>query len=189
MELSDERLMQRIRSGDQEAFACLMRRYRGPLFSYLVRMTANAADAEDAYQETFLRVFQHAARFRAGAPFRPWLYRIATNCCRDLMRKRRRRKAFGDSAAEGQSAPLTEGFADPGPNPRESAARRETADEIASAVAALPHKQRAVFLMARYNKMAYPEIAQALGVPVGTVKSRMNTATKRLIETLRGTEL
>ena len=90
VEHTDEELMRRAAHGDEDAFALLVRRYESPLYGYLRRMLGNGADAEDAFQETFLRVHQHRSRYRQGAPFRPWLYQIATNLCRDRLRSRRR---------------------------------------------------------------------------------------------------
>ena len=89
-ELRDERLAVQARRGDTAAFALLVKRYEQPLFRYLRRMLGNTPDAEDMFQETFLRVHQHLGRYRDNAPFRPWLYRIATNLCRDRLRYRRR---------------------------------------------------------------------------------------------------
>ena len=140
-------------------------------------MTGCRQDAEEAYQDAFVKVFRYAGRFRGDAPFRPWLYRIATNCCRDLLRKRRRHDAVRRIPASGdEHTPLDERMPDPSQDPRAQAAAREAAERLEAAVAALPLKQRAVFLMARVEGMTYAEIAKALRTPVGTVKSRMNAA-------------
>lgn len=181
--LSDEELMARIKTGDQDAFAELMNRYEVRLFNYLKRIVRNAADAEDVYQETFLRVYRHAARFNPESAFRPWLYRIATNLCMDLMRKRSRRKETSlESGGAGNDSPLT--VKDLSPSPAEVSEHHERQAALAKAVAELPEKQRAVFLLARYEGLPYAEIAEVLDVPVGTVKSRMNTAVNQLMRLL-----
>ncbi|MBN2310892.1 MAG: sigma-70 family RNA polymerase sigma factor [Candidatus Hydrogenedentes bacterium] len=182
---SDEELVARCRDGHRDAFNTLVTRYQPRLFSFIVRMVANRADAEDLFQETFLRVYRHLDRFRAGAPFRPWLYRIATNACRDHLRRARRRRTVSldrESFADGP-APIDRA-ASTLPGPGERAREAELAERLAAAVAKLPVKQRAVFLMARYDGMPYGEIGRALGIPVGTVKSRMNKAVSALMREL-----
>lgn len=181
---SDEDLMLRVQAGDQDAFADLMGRYEHRLFNYLKRMTKNAADAEDIYQDAFLKVFRSAGRFRPDGKFRPWLYQIATNSCMDLMRKRTRRKETSlDAGGPDGDTPMT--VEDLKPSPAAQSEQRERQAALADAVAALPEKQRAVFLMARYEGLPYAEIAEALDVPVGTIKSRMNTAVNALMQQLK----
>ena len=182
--------MAAARAGHAGAFDELVRRYERPLFAYLRRFLGSAEDAEEAFQETFLRVFRHMDRFRASLPFRPWLYRIATNAARDRLRYRRRRRMVSLDAAvratdDGASRPLGDCIAASGPDPDAGARLDEAQRRLEGAVAALPEKQRAVFLMARYDEMAYEDIARALRVPVGTVKSRMNRASRFLLEQMK----
>lgn len=176
---SDEALLAQSRRGDEEAFAVLMRRYEQPLFHYLQRMLGNAAEAEDVFQETFLKVHLHADRFQEGMPFRPWLYRIATNVCRDRQRYWWRRPQVRWSPALGNRVAAVQ--ADPGAAAQES----ETMARLEKAIARLSVKHRAVFLMARYDGMSYEEISEALQVPLGTVKSRMNRAVNQLMSDVK----
>jgi len=178
--------MLRIQIEDTSAFGVLMKRYEPALFNFLRRMTGNTADAEELFQETFLRVYQHRARFDATLPFKPWLYRIATNCCNDRLRYRMRRPSFSlDAPVDDDSAvPLGARVANGHAGPAEHAREHELQERLAGAVKALPVKQRSVFLMARYDGMSYEAIGQALEIPVGTVKSRMNTAVTFLMEQL-----
>jgi RNA polymerase sigma-70 factor (ECF subfamily) len=179
--LSDEALMRLVQDDRQDAFAALMRRYEGPVYNFLRRMAGSPDDAADLYQETFLRVYAHRRRYQGGRPFRPWLYRIAANLASDRNRKRRRRPTVALEARPGHAA---RDVANGHSGPAERAAEREMADALAAAVASLPEKHRAVFLMARYQGMPYADIATALRIPVGTVKSRMNHAVKRLLADL-----
>ena len=188
VEHSDEKLMAQAADGDADAFAALVRRYEKPLYQYLRRMLGSRTDAEDVFQETFLRVHQHAGRYRRGEPFRPWVYKIATNLCRDRLRKRRRHPQVSLDAPVGADAdkpsPLervTDGHA----SPDQSARKAEALVRLQEALGELPAKQRAVFLMARYDEMPYDEIAQSLQVPVGTVKSRMNKAVHFLMQAIQ----
>lgn len=184
-EQRDESLMALWLDGHENAFAVLVRRYEKPLFNFLRRMAGNAGDAEDLFQETFLRVHQHRRRYRAGAPFKPWLYCIAANLCRDRLRYRARRPSVSLDAPIGESGDaLGNQFTAPGENADGPARRAETQARLERALATLPVKHRTVFLMARYEDMPYEEIANALGIPVGTVKSRMNKAVKCLMKAL-----
>lgn len=173
---------------DEAAFERLVGRYEHRLFNYARRILGNASDAEDVFQETFLRVYAHRKRFRRGAPFRPWVYRIATNLCKDVLRKRKRRRVVSldtPSTRDDDSAGLGERMASSAPDPAVAAQGAETAARLARAVEALPLKQRTVFVMARYDNLPYAEIAKALKIPLGTVKSRMNTAVNTLMNALR----
>lgn len=188
VEHSDEELMARASRGDADAFAALVRRYEKPLYGYVRRMLGNGVDAEDVFQDTFLRVHQHAGRYRHGAPFRPWLYKIATNLCRDRLRKRRRhpqvsldRPAGFDADRPSPLDRVEDGCA----GPDQTARKAEATVRLQEALGELPEKQRAVFLMARYDEMSYDEIARSLQVPVGTVKSRMNKAVHFLMQAVQ----
>jgi RNA polymerase sigma-70 factor (ECF subfamily) len=180
---SDEDLMVMVKNGDQVAFGELMNRYEGRLYNYLKRITKNTADAEDIYQEAFLKVYRHAARFNPDGSFRPWLYRIATNLCMDLLRKKTRRKETSlETGGPGEESALT--VQDLSPSPADVSQRRERQAALAEAVEELPDKQRTVFLLARYEGLPYAEISDVLEVPLGTVKSRMNTAVNTLMKRL-----
>lgn len=171
-----------------EAFEQLVRRYESPLFNYACRMLGDRIEAEDVFQETFLRVFQHRARYRPGAPVRPWIYRIATNLCRDRLRTRKRRRltSLESSTAEASDSwPVANTIANGNPAPDALARANELEQRLKAAIEKLPIKQRTVFLMARYQEMPYNEIARALFIPVGTVKSRMNKAVTYLLGELR----
>jgi RNA polymerase sigma-70 factor, ECF subfamily len=188
VEYSDEELMQRAARGEEDAFALLVHRYEKPLYGYARRMLGNSAEAEDVFQETFLRVYQHRNQYRVGAPFRPWLYQIATNLCRDRLRSRRRHPlvsldapAVLDADCPAQLDRVTDGHADPA----QAARKAEATARLETALSELPGKQKAVFLMARCDNMPYEEIARSLQVPVGTVKSRMNKAVHFLMQAVR----
>jgi RNA polymerase sigma-70 factor (ECF subfamily) len=187
---SDESLMIQVKAGDQDALAVLVRRYEHPLFNYACKMIGNRADAEDVFQETFLRVHLHANRFWGNAPFRPWLYRIATNLCKDRLRYRKRRPEVPVASLrqdESWPDPVAE-WASTTTRPDEAAMARERAARMEVALAALSIKHRAVFLMAHQEGLSYAEIARALRIPVGTVKSRMNKAVGQLLAAMEETE-
>jgi RNA polymerase sigma-70 factor (ECF subfamily) len=185
---SDEELIGLAREGDKNAFEVLVGRYEMPLFNYVRRMVGSATDAEDLFQETFLRVYTHLDGFRTTARFRPWVYRIATNICRDHLRYRRRHPHVSlDAEIRSEESPgaLLDRIEAPIPNPSELASGAEAAELLEASVAKLSAKHRAVFLMSRYEGMQYEEIARTLGIPVGTVKSRMNKAVNFLLNELQ----
>ena len=186
---SDEELIALVLEGNTSVFEVLVKRYEMPLFNYIRRMVGSASDAEDLFQETFIRVYTHIEKFRLGARFRPWLYKIATNICRDHLKYRSRHVHISLEAEVGsdnRSETLLDRIEAPTPNPSEVASATETAELLEAAVGKLPAKHRAVFLMARYEGMPYDEIARTLGIPVGTVKSRMSKAVQLLLAELRG---
>jgi len=188
-EPADEGLMAMAQRGDGPAFERLVKRYEHRLFNYIRRMVGSSADAEDLFQETFLRVYRHRNRFRTSARFRPWVYRIATNLCRDHLRYRRRRPALSLNAPAGDAGTaLADTVAAPNPGPEEYARERELAAHIEAAIGRLSLKHRSVFVMARYEGMAYGDIARALRIPVGTVKSRMNHAVAQVLDDIGETK-
>lgn len=187
---SDEALMVRVKAGDHDALAVLVRRYEQPLFNYACKMLGNRSDAEDVFQETFLRVHLHCRRFWGQAPFRPWLYRIATNLCKDRLRYRKRRPEVPVAslrADEDWPDPVGQ-WAATSERPDEASMARERAERMERALTQLSVKHRAVFLMAHQEGLPYAEIARALRIPVGTVKSRMNKAVGQLLAALEETE-
>ena len=185
---SDEALLQMARDGDKAAFERLVKRYETRLFNYIRRVLGSVADAEDVFQLTFMRVYQHLNDFRMSALFRPWLYQIATNLCRDELRRRRRRPTTPLDAACGVDdvgTTLGERLPSPEPSPSAVASAHELAERLDQAIAKLPLKHRSVFVMAKYEDMPYEEIARTLEIPVGTVKSRMNKAVDIVLGHLR----
>lgn len=184
---SDEALMVRVKAGDDAALAVLVCRYEQPLFHFARHMLGNAADAEDVFQETFLRVHQHRRRFWGNAAFKPWVYRIATNLCKDRLRYRHRRPELQPGGASDLPDPMANLPAS-GVAPDVAAVAAERAARMRSALASLGMKHRAVFLLAHEEGMSYAEIARALRIPVGTVKSRMNKAVNELMAVLEALE-
>lgn len=177
-DLSDEALMERIQKGETHLLELLIKRYEKPLFAYAFRVVQQRNAAEDAFQETFLRVFRKRDSYRPGALFRPWLYTICLNICRDALRARSRRPE-----SELEKAALF--VADAQPGPETLSTQSMLAARIQSAIEKLPEKQREVFLLSYYQQLQYPEISEILEIPVGTVKSRMFHASRFLAEQLK----
>ncbi|HVI92568.1 MAG TPA: RNA polymerase sigma factor [Anaeromyxobacter sp.] len=174
MEETDERLMRRFQAGDVRAFEVLVRRHRTPVFSFLVRLTADRARAEDLCQEVFLKVVKASAGWAERARFQTWLYAIARNLAVDESR----RAAF--RRAEPLDAPAAAAQASDDPAPDRSAAAALVRPKLEAALAALPPEQREVFLLREHAGLRFAEIAEVTGTPENTVKSRMRYALEAL---------
>ena len=179
-EPSDEALVARMKTGDESAVEVLIGRYERPLFGYLNRLLGNAAEAEDVFQETFLRVVRHVARFEEGRRVRPWVYAIASNLVKNVYRSRSYRdKTSLDQGAE-DGEPLGARLAGVAVAPAEAASENERAVVIRAAVERLTPTSRDALVLFYFQGLAYEEIAQVLEVPLGTVKSRIHNALAKL---------
>ena len=175
-EASDEALAERVRAtGDVAAFEVLVTRYRARVVALARRMLAahSSDEAEDVAQEAFVVAYDKRASFKRGEPFRPWLYRIAVNRCLDRLRAQARRPALIEITSVPEPALA-------GGDPIEALLTEEGEQRLSSAVAALPPNLRAVFLLRHLDDLSYEEIAAAVGVPLGTVKTHLFRARAHL---------
>lgn len=184
---TDERLLIRLRDGERDVFGTLVRRYERELFGYLRRYLGDDDLADDVFQNTFVQVYLKIKQYEPGRPARPWLYAIATNQAIDALRRRNRRADQRADAAttndeDGTPRPLFELLPAPGEEPGESAARDEQRELVRAAVDRLPDLLRQVVILAYFQGMKYRDVAEALDIPVGTVKSRLHAALARLTE-------
>jgi RNA polymerase sigma-70 factor (ECF subfamily) len=181
---TDEELMLRYRDGDAAAFETLFRRYERPLFDFIYRMAPNAADSESLFQETFLRLVRAKERYRAAAQFKTWLFQIAVNLCRDRARRMKHRShlslndpLFAGHDGRGDAQGLVP---DPSAPVGASVEAGELEAAVQGAVGALPEDERAVVVLKEYHELSYPEIAEILDRPVGTLKSVHHRACEKL---------
>ncbi len=159
--------------GDRNAFGDLVVRYRRMVLGVAYRVCGDAALADDMAQETFVRVWDKLHTFRPGGSFRAWICRIASNLTIDALR---RHKPTAD--IEQVSLPA------PGSQPEAMAVAHERAAAVRAAIAALPEHARTALVLREYEGLSYGESAEALDVPLGTVKSRLSDARRRLREAL-----
>ena len=184
---SDESLMLRYRDGDVRAFELLVTRHRKALFNFILRFVRDTAQAEDVTQETFLRLVKGADAYERQAKFTTWLYTIARNLCVDASRRGKHRKAASLDAPIGDedgSASLLDLVADGGAAVDRQAQSRELAVRLRQAIEALPDEQREIFLLREVADLQFNEIANVIGCPENTVKSRMRYALEKLREAL-----
>jgi RNA polymerase sigma-70 factor, ECF subfamily len=183
-ETTDEQLMLAFRAGDARAFEALIRRHRGPVFNFILRLCGDRARAEDLLQETWLKVVRGAQDYQPRARFTTWTYTIARNLCVDSARKERFRVTAPLDAAGpdvgGEGRTLGERLPSSAPSPERGAHAAELRPLLEQALAALPAEQREVFLLREYSGIPFKEIAEVVGVPEPTVKSRMRYALEGL---------
>jgi RNA polymerase sigma factor (sigma-70 family) len=167
-------LVERARRGDHDAYAELVHAYQGIAFRTAYLITGGAAEAEDAAQDGFVKAWRALRRFRAGAPFRPWLLQIVANEARN------RRRSAGRRAQLALRASAQESSGDAAPSPEASLLEAERRAALLAAVNGLPEDQRDVIALRYFAELSEEETAAALDLPRGTVKSRTARALERL---------
>lgn len=175
-EPSDEELVAAFVAGDADAFAVLLQRYERRVFGIALRYFGDAQDAEDAAQDAFLALYRKADTFRGGARFSTWMYRVTTNACNDLARRRARRPQKAGAAVE--ELPLIASEDDIGT----SVLRME----LQEALQQLTPEYRDAVIGHTVEGRPYHELAEASGVAVGTIKSRVHRGHAKLAEILSG---
>jgi RNA polymerase sigma-70 factor, ECF subfamily len=186
MARSDVQLMLDVKAGDEQSFALLLQRYRGPLVNFLYRMVRNREQAEDLAQEVFIRVYRARADYVPSAKFTTWLFRIATNLALNSVRDNRHQHmevsldapVIAD-AEEGDERPLD--VADKHPDIEQHLVEEVRRKMIRQAIEKLPEKQRAAVLLHKYQELDYNEIAKILECSESALKSLLF----RAYETLR----
>jgi RNA polymerase sigma-70 factor (ECF subfamily) len=184
---SDEDLLARFRQGEKEAFAQLVARYERELYGYLRRYLADSNLADDVFQNTFLQLYLKIGQYEAGRPVRPWLYTIATHQAIDALRRNGRHQALSldqerEQLHDGDIQSLMTLLESRAPGPMDLAEGEERRLHVRASVERLPDFLRQVVILAYYQGLKYREIADIVGIPVGTVKSRLHAALVKLHE-------
>ena len=181
--LTDEQAMWRVRhEDDHAAFAGLVERWETPIQRLCARMTGDLHRAEDLAQEAFARVFAKRHAYEPSGKFSTWLWRIALNLCHDDIRRRQRRPEWSleeTADGEGEVSHAAELIGE-APSPAEAVAALEQAEIVRRALLQLPEIYRTVIVLRHYEGLKFGEIAEVLGIPDGTVKSRMSEGLSRL---------
>ncbi len=173
---SESALIDLARAGHTDARETLAQRYRQPAYLLAVQMLGNRDDAMDVTQDAMLRFFTTLDSFDSERRVQPWLFTIVRNQVRDLWRRRRRRP--GDSAPDADS--LTSQLVAPGPSPEADLRRQQLREEVWRAMDKLPAEKREIIVLRDFHDLAYNDIAQVLGIPIGTVMSRLHGARRQL---------
>jgi RNA polymerase sigma-70 factor (ECF subfamily) len=184
-QMSDEDLMSQFQMGTVEAFDLLVGRYHDPLTNYIYRFLGDMKECEDLLQETFLRVYRNRHSYRRIAKFSTWLYTIAGNLARSEYRKRKRRRLYSLQSVNRDDEEYEVEIPDETFLPDKHAEGTIQDRYIQDALAQIPEEFREVVVLRDVQQLAYEEIADITGLPMGTVKSRINRGRTKLQGILR----
>lgn len=177
----DAALVRLAQAGDMAAFSRLVDRYRARVYTVALRLLGDAASAEDASSDAFVRAYDALARFDPARPFGPWVVTIVARLCMDVVRRRRVREvSLDDRAAGGSYEPGA-----PGITPEQAAVGAAISDQVRQAITALPTRERIAVVLRHLEDMGYEEIARTMGVPVGTAKTLAYQGRRKLAAALR----
>ena len=182
----DADLVRRCLSGDQRACRDLVRRYERPVYSVLMRVVRRSEDAEDLVQETFVKVFKALDRYDPERPFAAWIFTIASRLAIDHFRRRRIQTVSLSYSDPGSSEERTMDVEDTGLKPDEITSNAEEELQTSAIIDSLPEHYRIVVLLRHQQDLSYEEIAQALNLPLGTVKARIHRARALLKDRIQG---
>ena len=171
MTATDEELVARSQGGDLESFNQLITRWERPIYALAYRVIGREEDARDVCQDTFLRAYRALPGFKGQAKFSSWLYRIALNLCRDWMRRERRVPVI--QAPEGVDLMDLAAEAEPSESIEDLVARKDLTALVERAMARLPEEQRTAIVLKEYHGLTFQEIADVVGCPLSTVKTRL----------------
>ncbi|MFH1614979.1 MAG: sigma-70 family RNA polymerase sigma factor [Planctomycetota bacterium] len=178
--LTDAELFTHFSTGDEEAFREVVNRYKNSLFAFLKRFLIRHDMVEDVFQETLLQLYASRDSFDSSKPLRPWLFTIAANKARDALRKHQRSSAMSLGAVS-DSADITiddvlNTFVSSDTTPIDEIEKDETARRVRQIIAIMPENLREILLLSYFEKFSYKQMAEILGIPIGTVKSRLHMA-------------
>jgi RNA polymerase sigma-70 factor, ECF subfamily len=171
MTWTDEELVARSISGDNDSFNELILRWERPIYALAYRTIGREEDARDVCQETFLRAFRALPGFRGQAKFSSWLYRIALNLCRDWVRRERRTPVV--QPPEDMDLMELAAAREPSESIEDLVARKAMTKAVERAMALLPEEQRTAIVLKEYHGLTFQEIADLVGCPLSTVKTRL----------------
>ena len=173
-------IVRKVRGGDANAFETLVLAYEKNVYNIALRMTGNSEDAADMTQEAFIKAYNSLQSFRGDSKFSVWLYRIVSNVCLDFLRSKNRRPTVSLSVEDDDGEDAQLDVADESQSPELLLDRKLTRDSVRRGLDSLPPDYRQILLLREIQGLSYDEIAQALSLEVGTVKSRIFRARKRL---------
>ena len=182
--VSDQDVLFRLVDENVDSFDILVDRYKNRLINFVYRFVKDYDVSEDIVQETFLRVFRHRHNYKAIANFSTWIFTIAGNLAKSELRRRKRWRLFSVDATDEEERKFD--IPDDGIQPDRAASVSILEDSIQNAIATLQVKYKEALILRDIEGMSYKQIAEITGVPVGTVKSRVNRARKKLQKKLSG---
>jgi len=184
MAVSDEELLEQYVAGRNESLAELVERYRRPLYSFILRMIASPSDADEVFQDVWVRVIRKAVDYRRDR-FRGWVFRIAHNLLIDRARGRKHNVSLDEAASDESDLTLADRIAAPGLAPDAAVEGHDLGRRIRKALDALPKEQREVFLLRTEGDVSFKEIARLQRVSINTALARMQYALEKMRTSLR----
>jgi RNA polymerase sigma factor (sigma-70 family) len=181
----DQILIKKALAGSESAFRILLERYKDAVHRIIVKIVRNQDEAQDLVQETFMKAFGSLSSYRCEYRFTTWLYKIAANNCIDYLRKKRLISVSLDQPLETKDGQVTIELPDWTYNPEVDLTTRQRSLSIDAAIDSLPPKYREVIVFRHKRDKSYEEIAEILGIPVGTVKARIFRARELLKKKLK----
>ena len=178
--MNDRELVERARAGDHDAFEQLVQQYERKVYITAHRLMGFVADAMDASQEVFIRVYRFLDTFNAESSFSTWLYRITINVCKDMLRRRAVRAELPLELEDEENGTFVNEISDSTYDPVEIYERAELRQVIRTGIDALPETYKQIILLRDIAGLSYEEIADTLQIEIGTVKSRLSRARERL---------
>jgi RNA polymerase sigma-70 factor, ECF subfamily len=179
-EPSDAELLARYIAGDEAAFREIVERYKNALYAFLRRFLNRQDLVEDAFQETFLQLYSSRASFDLERPLRPWLFTIAANKARDALRKQQRQATTSiGTMSDPEDVSIDDvlnTLSSYDVTPLDELNKDETAARVRETIASMPDNLREILILAYFDQFSYKQMAEMLGIPIGTVKSRLHTA-------------
>jgi RNA polymerase sigma-70 factor (ECF subfamily) len=179
--MTDEELMLSYQEGNMQVMEEFLKRYKNPIYHFVLRLSWNAQEAEDLTQEVFLRLHQYRDDYRPIAKFSTWLFTIAHNL--SVSRLRKKKWAISWPRSNDGAEELVE-FESPAPSPREITANQEVSEKIKECIQGLPFLQKEALVLREYEKMDYQEISIILHTPLSTVKNLIHRARMNLKDKL-----
>lgn len=182
----DQQLVQRVQGGEKIAFDLLVIKYQRRLFRLVSRLVGDSAEAEDIVQEAFIKAYSALPQFRGDAAFYTWLYRIGINTARNFLETRGRRiPAFRDLGADQSEVPNDKMGSTEDNTPESALFARQIAESIQLAMDDLPQDLRMALMLREFDGLSYEQIAEVMGCPLGTVRSRIFRAREAIAEKLQ----
>ena len=183
--LDELKLIERAKIGDRDSFEYLVKLHEKNVYNLALKLLKNREDAQDAAQDAFLKAWINLKSYRGESKFSAWLYRLTYNTCLDLLRKAKKGEVI--SLTTDDEEEKVSDIRDDAISPEERTIKKEEQKTVREAVEALPEEYRQIIIMREFTGLSYSEIANAMGISEGTVKSRLARARQRLAEALRKT--
>ncbi|MCK6470435.1 MAG: sigma-70 family RNA polymerase sigma factor [Planctomycetes bacterium] len=192
-ELADEDLMKLCQDGDEDAFEAIFQRYSGPALSFIQRMIGDRGRTEALGQEAFLRIFKDAKSYQYPRSFSTWFYTIVRNLCKNELRWRSRHPTISieenldrsRGSGDGDGLHIADNLKAQATDPLDRIVGEELTGKLGDAVKELPELEREILILKCFQGLKYREIAEVVGVPVGTVRSRIHSALEKLRKSVK----